>query len=464
MFAHAQLDANSVMGIPTATTIAEMNAIVGAATGSLVYNLEDSKAYLFNGTIWVSASNDGWSVDGNIGLANTNFLGHRDDVAMEIRSDNLPLLQFGRRGTLGLVQNIVDYTDSTQPLVHVNGDGVTSAIQFTASAATSFKPMFFTTTDGNFRLKGSAAGTDFFEIGSTGTVNNGSMEFIIGDDGLEPFIFKRVHFSDQSTQELMRIQGSVNSANSADPKTRVGINTSALANSTLQISGSLSKSTERTSGPLTLTEDHYSIIIDDASHFITLPLAAGLKGREYVIKNTNTTDVMISNYRNRIDRSVATIPAENILKIQSDGVFWNQMNNYAELSTSTGGGIITGTITPTGTLDNTGHLNLNFFEDNNNFLLFVGNFSGQGPADFEVLLSNVPYSTIVLTGAGGHVLTGTNDNGNGTFTHLITSGTTSVAGQPQVEITGNPTSPLGFSSGPAATSPVAPTTITFFIL
>ena len=102
-FIFSQIDALSVMGLPTAATIVEMNGITGAATGSILYNLEDSKIYVFNGVNWVSTSNDNWLVDGNTGLPTTSFLGHIDDVAMEIRSNNLPLLQFGRRQTLGLI-------------------------------------------------------------------------------------------------------------------------------------------------------------------------------------------------------------------------------------------------------------------------------------------------------------------------------------------------------------------------
>jgi hypothetical protein len=84
----------------------------------------------------------GWSVTGNTGNTNTNFLGNIDDVRMQIRSNNLPLLEFGRRQTLGLTQNYPDYTDNNQPLVHVNGDGSTAALQFAASAANFYKPMF----------------------------------------------------------------------------------------------------------------------------------------------------------------------------------------------------------------------------------------------------------------------------------------------------------------------------------
>lgn len=139
----SQIDEYSVMGLPTAVTSLEMNAVTATATGSILYNLEENKIFVFDGTNWVSTTNDNWLVDGNTGLPATSFLGHIDDVKMEIRSNNLPLLQFGRRQTLGLTQGFPDYTDNDQPLVHINGDGNTAALQFAASGASFYKPMFF---------------------------------------------------------------------------------------------------------------------------------------------------------------------------------------------------------------------------------------------------------------------------------------------------------------------------------
>ncbi|SEB38883.1 hypothetical protein SAMN04489761_0368 [Tenacibaculum sp. MAR_2009_124] len=48
----AQMDANSLMGLPRGTT-AEINAITSPNEGSIVYNSEDKRIYKFNGTIWV---------------------------------------------------------------------------------------------------------------------------------------------------------------------------------------------------------------------------------------------------------------------------------------------------------------------------------------------------------------------------------------------------------------------------
>lgn len=337
----SQIDEFSVMGLPTAATNVEMNGVTAAATGSILYNLEESKIFVFDGTNWVATTNDNWLVDGNTGLATTSFLGHIDDVKMEIRSNNLPLLQFGRRQTLGLTQAIPDYTDNDQPLVHINGDGTTSALQFAAAGASLYKPMFFTTTNGSFRLKGSTGGTDLFEIGSAGPANDGKLEFIIGDDGDEQMVFKRYDYRrGQFHREFFRVQGS---NNTADATTRFGINLNPqevavdtgyddpssgfnIANSTLQLEGSFSTSITSTTGNLTLTENHHTIHIT-GTHNITLPNANTCEGRMYILKNSTNANRTISTYRDLTNSNQTTIGSESVLWIKSDGTNWQQINS-----------------------------------------------------------------------------------------------------------------------------------------
>ncbi|WP_024772778.1 hypothetical protein [Aquimarina macrocephali] len=359
----SQIDEFSVMGLPTATTNVEMNGVTAAATGSILYNLEESKIFVFDGTNWVATTNDNWLIDGNTGLPTTSFLGHIDDVKMEIRSNNLPLLQFGRRQTLGLTQAFPDYTDNDQPMVHINGDGTTSALQFAAAGASFYKPMFFTTTNGSFRLKGSTGGTDLFEIGSAGPANDGKLEFIIGDDGNESIVFKRYDYRrGQFHREFFRVQGS---NNTADAATRFGINLNPqevavdtgyddpstgfnVANSTLQLEGSFSTSITSTIGNLTLTENHHTIHITGA-HNITLPNANTCEGRIYILKNSTNANRTISTYRDLTNSNQTTIGSESVLWIKSDGTNWQQINNFTGpsagviVSTDTNNDITAGT-------------------------------------------------------------------------------------------------------------------------
>lgn len=329
-----------VSGFPSGTT-AEINAIPNPIEGIIVYSTDQKILYYYNGTNWVSTSGANWLLTGNASTTTSNFLGTIDDVRMQIRSNNTPILEFGRRQTLGLTQGFPDYTDNNQPLMHLNGNGSTAALQFAAAGASFYKPMFFTTTNGSFRLKGSAGVTDLFEIGSGGPSNDGRLEFIIGDDGAEPIIFKRYDYRNgQFHKELFRVQGS---NNTAAAKTRFGINLNTaeipvdsdyddsqsgynIANSTFQVDGSVSKTLDIINSNTTLTEDHYALVIN-GNYTITLPNANTCNGREYILKNNTSNTITISNYLNLSNSNTSTIAANSTLNIQSDGTNWQQMNN-----------------------------------------------------------------------------------------------------------------------------------------
>lgn len=148
-----------------------------------------------------SAAANTWSTVGNAGINTaTNFLGTTDDKQLILKSNNQSFLEVGTRSALGLTQAYTDYTDGAEKVSYVR-----SAIQFDAPNAQFYKPKIWTDTNGNFRVKGSSAGTDYFEFGSTGTANDGGFEFIIGDDGDEPMIFKSYHYLN-GMSEIMRLQ------------------------------------------------------------------------------------------------------------------------------------------------------------------------------------------------------------------------------------------------------------------
>ncbi|CAL2094761.1 PA14 domain-containing protein [Tenacibaculum sp. 190524A05c] len=339
-----------VSGLPSGTT-AQINAL-SPPEGTMAYSTDQKIIYYYDGTNWVSTSGNNWLLNGNASTTNTNFLGTIDDVRMQIRSNNTPILEFGRRQTLGLVQGFPDYTDNDQPLLHLNGNGSIAALQFAASGASFYKPMFFTTTNGSFRLKGSSGVTDLFEIGSGGPSNDGRLEFIIGDDGAEPIIFKRYDYRrGQFHKELFRVQGS---NNTADAKTRFGINLNTaeipvdadyddpqsgfnIANSTFQVEGSVSKSILSTNSNLTLTEDHHTILVT-ANATITLPAANTCSGRIYVIKNISGGNITVSSYQDQNNSSSTSIGQFNIW-IQSDGTNWQQINSTTSSTTTTNNGL-----------------------------------------------------------------------------------------------------------------------------
>ena len=295
-----------------------------------------------NGDVVVTTNpaSSNWLTSGNANALNTSFLGTTNDIKMNIGSNNTSILEFGQRNTLGLTQSYADYTNPNQYMVHVKGDG-TSALQFEATNASFYKPLFFTTTDGNFRLKGSAAGTDFFELGSAGASNNGSFEFLIGDDGDEPITFKKFNYTTLSFIEMMRMQGT-----GLNSEVRVGVNSNgAVANSTFQVNGSVSNSILQTTGNLTLTENHHTIILG-GNHTITLPGANTCSGRIYMIKNPSpTVATTISTYRDIAGITSTSIAASTGVWIQSDGTNWQQVNNKAVSSSLNNWNLTGNTIT-----------------------------------------------------------------------------------------------------------------------
>ncbi|GAA0555054.1 hypothetical protein [Chitinophaga japonensis] len=262
--------------------------------------------------VMANAAANNWLITGNANVdASTQFLGTIDDRKMVIRSNNQPYLEFGRRQTLGLTQNYPDYTDDNEKVTLLS-----SALQFDVPATVQFyKPKMFTDANGNFRLKGASAGTDFFELGAAGANNNGSLEFVIGDDGDEPIVFKSYYYGDGSFTEFMRMQSG-----------KVGVNVAgATPNSTLQVAGSLSLPIRTTNSNYAATANDYTIICTNngGTVTITLPDAATCEGRIYIVKRSNGTA--------RVNATGSTVEGSSggyhtisnqgrAMKFQSDGV------------------------------------------------------------------------------------------------------------------------------------------------
>ncbi|WP_235015782.1 hypothetical protein [Aquimarina sp. AU58] len=60
-------DASALMGLPTATDLAEINAIIGPSIGSVVFNLDDQEIYRFTNTGWQRSTDD--QLDSEVNLA-----------------------------------------------------------------------------------------------------------------------------------------------------------------------------------------------------------------------------------------------------------------------------------------------------------------------------------------------------------------------------------------------------------
>jgi hypothetical protein len=283
----------------------------------------------WNGTTWLPANEaaaSNWLITGNNNITyNTHFLGTLNDVPLTLRSNNTPMLEVGRRQALGLLDagstGLFPYNQPNASVTYIRGSGGTSALQFEANGAAFYKPILFTDADGNFVLRGSSAGTDFFELGSAGGANNnGRFTFTIGDDGDEPIIFNKFNYTTSTYVEMLRLQGT-----GLNNTVRAGINTNGtLANSTLQIGGSVSTNIVATAAALTLDDTHHTVIVT-ANVNITLPAANTCRGRTYIVKKTANGNTNISSYIDN-NGAASTTLQRDVYHLQSDGTNWQRVN------------------------------------------------------------------------------------------------------------------------------------------
>jgi phage-related protein len=287
----------------------------------------------WNGTTWLPATEtavtpiNSWLFTGNsTGVTYpANFLGTTTDVPLSIRSNNTAMLEVGRRQSIGLLDatstGLFPYNQPDASVMYVRGATGNSALQFESSGAAFYKPIFFTDADGNFKMRGSSAGTDFFELGSSGTVNNGRLDFTIGDDGDEPIVFNKYNYTPVATVEMMRMQGT-----GLNNTVRIGVNMAGtVANSTFQVKGSVSANIITTAAAaLTLDETNYTVIFT-ANTNITLPAANTCAGRIYIIKKTFNATSTISNFISNTATATTTI-GRGVVQLQSDGTNWQQIN------------------------------------------------------------------------------------------------------------------------------------------
>lgn len=89
---------------------------------------------------------------------------------------------------------------------------------------------------------------------------------------------------------------------------------------------------EIAAGSITIAENDYTVIISNANNVILpAPASTGLGlnvGKIYIVKNLTGAAITISPYVNSDGSNLSqTILSPGILKLQSDGTFWHQINN-----------------------------------------------------------------------------------------------------------------------------------------
>ena len=324
--------------VPAGTVSVNTNdRLVGNGTSSSPLGLASlgavpNQALGWTGVNWGSinqSSSSNWLFSGNFNTDTTNSLGTNNNIPMRIRSNNAVMLQFGVRNTLGYYDSsntgLYPYNQANGSMAYIGGTSGLSSLQFENTNALKYKPVFYTDPSGNFGMRGSAAGSDWFEVASGGSSNNGSLNFTIGDDGNEPIVFRKYNGANKSYVEMMRLQGGGLNSN-----VYAGINMNGTkANSTLQIQGSVSKSIKIVFANSSLGELDYTVLLENPSSSaiaVTLPDSSSCIGRIYVLKRfSNSGSVSISNYFNKQSVSTATLPI-GVTQLQSNGSSWQQIN------------------------------------------------------------------------------------------------------------------------------------------
>ncbi len=316
------------------TQISNINIARTAAEGDMYLDTINDQYYIgiTTGELAELGSSSSWLRLGNDSATNGQFLGTIKDAKLSLRSFNTPVFEIGERETLGLYDpsttGIFPYNESAAFVSYVRGTNGVSALEFEAGGASFYKPIFFTDTDGNFKMRGSSANTDFFEIGSSGTANNGQLDFVIGDDGNEPMTFRKYNYSPVSYVEMMRLQGvGLNSTVRASIATN-GV----IGNSTLQVGGSFATNIRQVASADNLDETDYTVILTNNSA-LKLPDADTCEGRIYYIKKTSAGMSSISAFLNDVNASTTTL-SQGTYQLQSDGINWHQVNSGTAANSS----------------------------------------------------------------------------------------------------------------------------------
>lgn len=265
-----QIDPNLLLGLTTATTT-EISGITGSLEGSILYNKDEKRIYLYNATLW---------------------------------------------------QKIPDITDLL-PATYTPGSILYTNL--TGEPEENNSQLFWNSTLNRLGI-GTNAPTHKLQVAGQLRANS-----LVSEDGTASAPSYR--FNDDSdtgmyrsgTNELSFVVGSKNVLTLAANE-NIGIATLTSPTSKLEIGGSFATAIDVTTGDLTLDETHHTIILG-GSHNITLPAANSCKGRIYVIKNPYTLVIAasISTYKSLVGLDVSLILNLKTIWLQSDGVNWQQI-------------------------------------------------------------------------------------------------------------------------------------------
>ena len=288
-----------------------------------------------------TSSSNAWSLVGNSGtVSGVNFVGTTDNNSLTFRTNNIPHAVLDSTGNFG-VGSAVSWSVAAPEKLLVNA-GVTTSynavvakgsvnnyfqlnINNQSSGASASSDVVATADNGNET-------TNYVDLGINSSGNtSGSMgnaddaylyttgnNFVMGTANPGTSLIFLTGGTSEATNQRMVITGTGN----------VGINNVA-PNSTLQVTGSLAMSVTTKTANATVAPIDFTVLCNNTTGpiTITLPTAAGIGGRMYIIKKTSAAGnnvTVVCNGAQTIDGNATYLLTNQYssIMIQSDGVNW----------------------------------------------------------------------------------------------------------------------------------------------
>jgi len=326
--------------IPRVTSAkrAAMNPLPAAAQGLLVYQTDGTEGFYYNTSttvtpawVYIAAGSGGWLLSGNSLTGATpaspnEWLGSSNDYDWVVKTNNTERLRIISAGKVG-INNASPFAT-----LDVLGQGFTSATGSLNVANGLIQPILYARDDQRVGIKTAVPNSTLTVAGDvdfTGArLHVDASTNKVGINNASPFATL-----DVLGQGFTSATGSLNVANGliqpilyARDDQRVGIAT-AVPNSTLSIAGSESHAVTTQSASYSLTATDYCVIFTSGTNTCTLPAAAGITGRVYILVNHSTVALTTSIAFTTANGVTSTsIAPGNAVQLISDGTVWRKIN------------------------------------------------------------------------------------------------------------------------------------------
>ncbi|MGG8498112.1 hypothetical protein ACQY1Q_17030 [Tenacibaculum sp. TC6] len=197
----AQIDANSVLGLPSASNDTEMNGITGAQEGAILYNITQKNIYFFNGSNWITPSSSATNIYSNDGVLTSsrtvgggnNSLTFNNLNNFQVFSNNASQIFSTGALQLGSTGNSTQLTGALGLTLTATSNGITlngnTSINNNLSVTGSFADSSALTGTTGQVLTSTATGTQWKDIKLAEVVNKTSNYTLTANDNGKVFTF-----------------------------------------------------------------------------------------------------------------------------------------------------------------------------------------------------------------------------------------------------------------------------------